>query len=104
MSGRVVPRRTATAWLAGFGPRLASWLLAAVLLIIWQMIGDYVPGMTALFSTPALVAERFAEALGSLDQAAAAALDFVHRAIQWAPRLGSGEGHGPLNHFVDAPE
>ncbi len=36
----------------------------------------------------------------SLDQAAAAALDFVHRAIQWAPRLGSG--HGPLNHFVDA--
>jgi len=38
----------------------------------------------------------------SLDQAAAAALDFVHRAIQWAPRLGSG--HGPLNHFVDAPE
>jgi hydroxymethylpyrimidine kinase/phosphomethylpyrimidine kinase len=38
----------------------------------------------------------------SLDQAAAAALDFVHRAIQWAPRLGTG--HGPLNHFVDAPE
>ena len=38
----------------------------------------------------------------SLDQAAAAALDFVHRAIQWAPRLGSGRG--PLNHFVEAPE
>jgi hydroxymethylpyrimidine kinase/phosphomethylpyrimidine kinase len=38
----------------------------------------------------------------SLDQAAAAALDFVHRAIQWAPRLGSGTG--PLNHFVEAPE
>lgn len=37
---------------------------------------------------------------GSLEQAAAAAVDFVHRAIQWAPRLGSG--HGPLNHFVDA--
>ena len=36
----------------------------------------------------------------SLDQAAAGALDFVHRAIQWAPRLGGG--HGPLNHFVDA--
>ena len=37
----------------------------------------------------------------SLDQAVASALDFVHRAIQWAPRLGGG--HGPLNHFVDAP-
>jgi hydroxymethylpyrimidine/phosphomethylpyrimidine kinase len=35
----------------------------------------------------------------SLEQAATAALDFVHRAIQWAPRLGSG--HGPLNHFVE---
>ena len=38
----------------------------------------------------------------SLDQAVAGALDFVHRAIQWAPRLGAG--HGPLNHFVEAPE
>jgi hydroxymethylpyrimidine/phosphomethylpyrimidine kinase len=35
----------------------------------------------------------------SLEQAATAALDYVHRAIQWAPRLGSG--HGPLNHFVE---
>jgi hydroxymethylpyrimidine/phosphomethylpyrimidine kinase len=30
------------------------------------------------------------------------ALDFVHRAIAAAPGLGSG--HGPLNHFVPAPE
>jgi len=37
----------------------------------------------------------------SLDQAVAGALDFVHRAIRWAPGLGSG--HGPLNHFVDPP-
>ena len=40
----------------------------------------------------------------SLEQAATAALDFVHRAIQWAPRLGSPGGHGPLNHFVEAPD
>jgi hydroxymethylpyrimidine/phosphomethylpyrimidine kinase len=36
-----------------------------------------------------------------LDQAAAEALDFVARAIAAAPGLGAG--HGPLNHFVDAP-
>lgn len=36
-----------------------------------------------------------------LAQAVAEALDFVHRAIQQAPGLGSG--HGPLNHFVPAP-
>ncbi len=29
------------------------------------------------------------------------ALDFVHRAIAAAPKLG--HGHGPLNHFVPAP-
>lgn len=41
-------------------------------------------------------------ALGrGLEQAVADALDFVHRAILAAPGLGSG--HGPLNHFVDAP-
>ncbi len=38
----------------------------------------------------------------TLDRAAAAALEFVQRAIRWAPGLGSG--HGPLNHFVDAPD
>lgn len=38
----------------------------------------------------------------SLEQAATAALDFVHRAIQEAPGLGSG--HGPLNHFVRASD
>jgi hydroxymethylpyrimidine/phosphomethylpyrimidine kinase len=30
------------------------------------------------------------------------ALDFVHRAIAAAP--GLGRGHGPLNHFVPAPQ
>ncbi len=34
-----------------------------------------------------------------LEQAVAEALDFVHRAIAAAPRLGGG--HGPLNHFVE---
>ncbi|MBI2074101.1 MAG: bifunctional hydroxymethylpyrimidine kinase/phosphomethylpyrimidine kinase [Gemmatimonadetes bacterium] len=36
---------------------------------------------------------------GSLEHIVGRALDFVHRAIQRAPGLGSG--HGPLNHFVD---
>ncbi len=36
----------------------------------------------------------------SLVRAVEDALDFVHRAIQEAPGLGSG--HGPLNHFVPA--
>jgi len=35
-----------------------------------------------------------------LDQAVRDALDFVHRALAAAP--GLGQGHGPLNHFVDA--
>jgi hydroxymethylpyrimidine/phosphomethylpyrimidine kinase len=38
-----------------------------------------------------------------LEQAVADGLDFVHRAIAAAPGLGSGKGHGPLNHFVPAP-
>jgi len=43
-------------------------------------------------------------ALGrSLEQAVADGLDFVHRAIAAAPGLGSGKGHGPLNHFVPVP-
>ncbi|HEX6631305.1 MAG TPA: bifunctional hydroxymethylpyrimidine kinase/phosphomethylpyrimidine kinase [Gemmatimonadaceae bacterium] len=33
-----------------------------------------------------------------MTEAVRAALDFVHRAIATAPRLGGG--HGPLNHFV----
>jgi hydroxymethylpyrimidine/phosphomethylpyrimidine kinase len=37
-----------------------------------------------------------------LERAVREALDFVHRAIAAAPALGSG--HGPLNHFVPAPE
>ena len=36
-----------------------------------------------------------------LEQAVAAGLDFVARAIAEAP--GYGAGHGPLNHFVEAP-
>ena len=40
-------------------------------------------------------------ALGrTLDRAVSDALDFVHRAIVAAP--GLGQGHGPLNHFVEA--
>lgn len=34
-----------------------------------------------------------------LERAVAAALDFVHRAIEAAPELG--QGHGPLNHWVE---
>ena len=34
----------------------------------------------------------------TLPEAVRAALDFVHRAIAAAPRMGGG--HGPLNHFV----
>ena len=42
-------------------------------------------------------------ALGrSIERAAADALDFVRRAITTAP--GLGRGHGPLNHFVAAPQ
>jgi hydroxymethylpyrimidine/phosphomethylpyrimidine kinase len=36
-----------------------------------------------------------------LERAVEDALDFVHRAMAAAPRLG--KGHGPLNHFVPAP-
>ncbi len=37
-----------------------------------------------------------------LEDAVAAGLDFVHRAIASAPKLGAG--HGPLNHTVPAPK
>lgn len=36
--------------------RLASWLLALVLLVIWQVAGDTIPGMTSFASSPVLVA------------------------------------------------
>jgi hydroxymethylpyrimidine/phosphomethylpyrimidine kinase len=36
-----------------------------------------------------------------IEQAVAAALDYVHRAIRAAPGLGAG--HGPLDHMVAAP-
>jgi hydroxymethylpyrimidine/phosphomethylpyrimidine kinase len=38
----------------------------------------------------------------TLEGAARAAIDFVHRAMQSAPGLGAG--HGPLDHFVAATE
>jgi NitT/TauT family transport system permease protein len=38
--------------------RLASWLLALVLIVIWQVAGDTIPGMTSFASSPLLVAER----------------------------------------------
>jgi len=37
----------------------------------------------------------------SLEKAVLDGLDFVHRAIRSAPKLGSG--HGPLNHFEKGP-
>lgn len=46
-------------------PRLASVLLAVVLLVAWQAAGTYVPGAKALASTPLLVAERFVEIAGN---------------------------------------
>ncbi|HEX5305701.1 MAG TPA: ABC transporter permease [Dyella sp.] len=46
-------------------PRLASVLLAIVLLAAWQAAGTYVPGAKALASTPLLVAERFVEIAGN---------------------------------------
>jgi hydroxymethylpyrimidine/phosphomethylpyrimidine kinase len=48
----------------------------------------------------AAIAAGFARG-GDLGRAVEDALDFVHRAIARAPRLGSG--NGPLNHFVPAP-
>ena len=39
-------------------PRLASWLLALVLIVIWQIAADTVPGIVSLASSPSLVADR----------------------------------------------
>jgi NitT/TauT family transport system permease protein len=64
VSGPAVPAR---ARFAVLGPRLASWLLAALLLGAWQVAGVYVPGEKALASTPALVVARIIEMAGSGD-------------------------------------
>lgn len=39
-------------------PHLASWLLALVLIVSWQIAANTVPGMTSLASSPLLVTER----------------------------------------------
>ena len=39
-------------------PRLASWALALILIVIWQIAADTVPGMASLASSPLLVADR----------------------------------------------
>jgi NitT/TauT family transport system permease protein len=39
-------------------PRLASWVLALVLIVIWQIAADTVPGIVSLASSPLLVADR----------------------------------------------
>lgn len=59
MSATALPHRR-TPRLVRYGPRLASWLLAAALLALWQLMGSSTPGAKALFSTPALVVQRIA--------------------------------------------
>lgn len=46
-------------WRRLAGPRAASWALGAMLIAIWQIVGDTVPGTKALASTPFLVLHRF---------------------------------------------
>ncbi len=41
-------------------PRLASWLLALVLIVAWQVAADTDPGMRSLASSPSLVIGRLA--------------------------------------------
>jgi NitT/TauT family transport system permease protein len=45
-------------YLLRLSPRLASWLLALVWIVIWQIAADTVPGMTSLASSPLLVTVR----------------------------------------------
>jgi len=45
-------------WALRLLPRLASWMVALVLIVSWQIAADTVPGMTSLASSPSLVAER----------------------------------------------
>jgi hydroxymethylpyrimidine/phosphomethylpyrimidine kinase len=54
-------------------------------------------GCTLSSAITALLARGWA-----LESAVRGGLDFVHRALRSAPGLGAG--HGPLDHFVDAPE
>jgi NitT/TauT family transport system permease protein len=41
-----------------FSPHLASWLLALVLILAWQIAADTLPGMASLASSPLLVIDR----------------------------------------------
>jgi NitT/TauT family transport system permease protein len=47
-----------TDYLLRLSPRLASWMLALVLIVIWQIAADTVPGIVSLASSPLLVADR----------------------------------------------
>ena len=47
-----------TGVLLRLAPRFASWLLALVLIVSWQIAADNVPGMTSLASSPLLVTDR----------------------------------------------
>lgn len=58
MTGNTHSGRGVTDAFLRFSPHLASWLLALVLIVIWQIAADTVPGMTSLASSPLLVADR----------------------------------------------
>jgi len=48
-------------------PHLASWALAALLIVVWQIVGETVPGMRSLMSTPSLVIQRLIVLAGNGD-------------------------------------
>jgi sulfonate transport system permease protein len=56
---------TSHLWWRLVGPRAASWALGAIVVAIWQTVGDTVPGSKALTSTPLLVLQRFVTILGN---------------------------------------
>ena len=56
---------TSSFWRQLTGPRVASWALGVILLAIWQIVGDTVPGTKALASTPLLVSQRFVTIAGN---------------------------------------